>query len=901
MNVAFQLRQRPDAEPATALLLLRRDAAALFALCARLGADPLPTVHDTADGLLLVLDRPTTAAVPHALRLRALCPHLLVPVDADLSPQLHGDELRGLVRDRGLVLLPGGRVLAFAPAAPLPLAALVELPVMRQTAWQPLPEAPRAAERIVSIRLELPLPPPEALLDAGAGDIGSEEPRPSAGGMLDSIAANVQSRVGRSLMGLGGLPGLGFLARWGARMVGRAMERVPRLSESLLGKQEAALRELLRLFRAGKLDDALKRALPLGGPAERGGSAAGDARLPLHNLFYSLANILGPGGPPSVWYGGFDVQRELAMQYRKAAEEAANRGDHRRAAFIYGKLLGDYRAAADCLARGGLHADAAHLYLHKLHDLPAAAREFERAGDIDQSVRLWRQVGDHAAAGDVLRRAGDEETAFAEYTIAADRLAERGSFLEAAELMQARAQRPDRAETYLQLGWGVRPLGNSLACGNRLARLHADRRAGDALLSLTREARAFYDSPGHQAPARDFYHLAAGLADEPALASVRGEVRDLALLGLATKVREAVAAENRAGDVVSRLLGAGGAFAAPVVSDARFAVNALVRQPDRERRPRAWNIVNLGMGHVTATCAAAATGEVFVGFDTGQVVCFRPSASTVVTLTAGANLPVIGMTCDATGAVVVVQSIVRDTPRGSDGPSDEAWTTVYHSRNAGWESAPGRALYVLGRGVCRDDVDWLWCGWDEYEDLFLIRPGTAAHWVKLDSFLRGRVPASVALLQDEGVICAVFAAGSLWYHRIRFYSPILATFFETHLGWTPQSPVSWLRGDDLELAALGAEGAVHWSRLKFGDVGLKATATLSAADGYKAATLVRPGLVAAVGGGCIDWLRAGRNFQQTNRTVLDLGRVVACHASLPTSELLMVTADGRLHRVPLPA
>lgn len=52
-------------------------------------------------------------------------------------------------------------------------------------------------------------------------------------------------------------------------------------------------------------------------------------------------------------------------EYRKAASEAAKMGDHRRAAFIYGKLLGDYREAAAALMAGGLYHDAAQLYLLK--------------------------------------------------------------------------------------------------------------------------------------------------------------------------------------------------------------------------------------------------------------------------------------------------------------------------------------------------------------------------------------------------------------------------------------------------------------------------------------------------------------------------------------------------------
>src|SRR5205814_944312 len=68
---------------------------------------------------------------------------------------------------------------------------------------------------------------------------------------------------------------------------------------------------------------------------------------------YSLAALLGDGGPASVWLGGGDVWAELAAEYRRIARDAAARGDHRRAAYIYGVLLRDLRLAADTLAAGG--------------------------------------------------------------------------------------------------------------------------------------------------------------------------------------------------------------------------------------------------------------------------------------------------------------------------------------------------------------------------------------------------------------------------------------------------------------------------------------------------------------------------------------------------------------------
>ena len=52
------------------------------------------------------------------------------------------DEASALGRDRGLVFLPGGRVLAFSPDRPLTAAELLTCPRRPSRTWQPLPARP---------------------------------------------------------------------------------------------------------------------------------------------------------------------------------------------------------------------------------------------------------------------------------------------------------------------------------------------------------------------------------------------------------------------------------------------------------------------------------------------------------------------------------------------------------------------------------------------------------------------------------------------------------------------------------------------------------------------------------------------------------------------------------------
>ena len=123
----------------------------------------------------------------------------------------------------------------------------------------------------------------------------------------------------------------------------------------MLGRQEGALRELLRQFREGDVERALRHALPLGGDGGRGGHALGRRQAPRRSTRRTRSSrSSGSGrGPTGIWFGGFDVQAELAREYRKAAEEAERRGDYRRAAYIHGKLLNDFATAAHLLCPGG--------------------------------------------------------------------------------------------------------------------------------------------------------------------------------------------------------------------------------------------------------------------------------------------------------------------------------------------------------------------------------------------------------------------------------------------------------------------------------------------------------------------------------------------------------------------
>ncbi len=231
---------------------------------------------------------------------------------------------------------------------------------------------------------------------------------------------------------------------------------------------------------------------------------------------------------------------ELTREYRKAAEHSIRQGDFRRAAYIYGKLLGEDRMAAQALQRGGLHRDAAILYLKKVNDPAAAAKAFEAAGAADRAIELYRQLGQHTAAGDLLRRIGEEDAAVAEYLVAADRAAAATppDYHAAGTILKVHARRPELAIEHFRKGWGGAPASNATLCAVELALIHGELGEIAPIRGLLDEADAFFRSIGSNRDAETFYNTTTMMARAtPAMAPYAEEVRDRSLLTLAWRLQ----------------------------------------------------------------------------------------------------------------------------------------------------------------------------------------------------------------------------------------------------------------------------------------------------------------------------------------------------------------------------
>ena len=122
-------------------------------------------------------------------------------------------------------------------------------------------------------------------------------------------------------------------------------------------------------------------------------------------------NTLGGGSPADVWNIPPDQQYLLIQQYRELAAREIRLGRHRRAAYIFAKLLGDLVSAAGTLEAGHHFREAAALYRDRLNRPVDAAKCLERAGLLDEAALIFIECGLFEQAADIYVRLERQEEA----------------------------------------------------------------------------------------------------------------------------------------------------------------------------------------------------------------------------------------------------------------------------------------------------------------------------------------------------------------------------------------------------------------------------------------------------------------------------------------------------------
>jgi hypothetical protein len=371
------------------------------------------------------------------------------------------------------------------------------------------------------------------------------------------------------------------------------------------------------------------------------------------------------------------------------------------------------------------------------------------------------------------------------------------------------------------------------------------------------------------------------------------------------------------------LLGQSRAWEPAVVSDAHFALNRATRRPTQaETTPAAMSAppqrIQVGSGTVTAVASARVTGAVFVGFENGEIYCFRPQTSEVVRVSFTEEpLPVSSLAVAPRGEAVLA-----------------VWNGKERDLVGGWSHAPNGSFQPMEHHfldhsgphwLCPITYDFPALGapnpcvfallGNEHSVTMLSVPSLTlgpelwpvSHECHLSGGLafskgRGELTLAIDVFLFDGTMLLYGRSGNEW--------------LECSLGWRPSIPeessllcprIDWIRdgAEHLELVSVDEEGSLRWALLRLSDAEIVCEARNSAspAGGYLAATLIRPLFVAAVRSTSIHWLRArkAKGFRPWSITRVAIPTAVACFVSHGTHELIVVCRDGSLVRVAVPA
>jgi tetratricopeptide (TPR) repeat protein len=906
VDVPFRLTRRDTHAPTDAFLLLATDAKELATAGACLGANA-PAVFPVRGGFVLVPPAGHDVRhVPGAIALRRLMGDLLIPADAELVPALLPDEAAALTQHRGLVVLPGGAVLGFDPQ-PLRVTRWLRPVVVRRDDWQPFPPRPLRPDTLSVIERPAPLAGLMDVLGAGAPDdaeplgTGSgqgipEDARPPAtNSALTRFTASSKLAVGGFLAWVGRQFGSAGLAKLGGDLARSALEAVPRLSEKVLGDQEAALREVLRQLQSGDIEKGLRRAPAAVADPNQPARLGTDAQLGNRDTRYSLRDLIGSGGPATAWLGGGDVWNELAKVYRQLAEDATTRGDFRRAAYIYGVLLRDLRSAANVLLAGGLCRDAALLFRDRLNDPLAAADAFERAGDTDEAVRLYEKYEHFERAADLLLRIGDEERALLFHTKAAEQLARRGHFLAAGLLMRNRASRRDLALNYFRRGWeGI--TAENVTCGERLLDEYLAADDLPATKSLLAEAEAVLaDRPSDTGR---FFNYALGVGKDFLPAELRDDLSDHVRLMFASHLRTA-GSGHEGSRLANELFGHSAVWSGPVVRDAGFAVREKDRRPVPPAAPTHPPPVKLASGTVTAVAVARGTFDIVVATTEVIVVC-RVSEGRVVPLGDGGEEPFVAVSVDEKGSVVVALQVLSGTVQLTSFAVNDPHLLRRvregcDDLGGDWYLQPAVAdeLVVVALGPRR---------------LTLVGPVL----VTRESDVFRPEGLQTHLLVSAGRDSAWDWSDESIHHLNHNSSPPDET--QWIQPWKPARgdetlpapSIDWLTPEPgtLEVTGIDTEGFLRWAEFRVNDPAKPTKRqAIAPSDGYVASCLTGPGAVAGVTRqNEVQWFRlVGTRLDVVASVKLNVPTPVVALVARPThNEVVAIHADGHAVRVRRP-
>lgn len=391
-----------------------------------------------------------------------------IPVDGRLFPDPVVNELASIKRWPVQFFHPHIGLVGFERKDAMPLSSFVEMPVSTLQNWLvDFPVAP-ALPQLQGIMLEqAPMGAMEALMALIGVQPLSEIPNPddengnsskwswlfkpltTVGLWLLLIFAFIGKFIllfislllPKSVVGIGNKKTPGFLQQ--------LQSWIDNKMASIEKQRDTELNRLVKMFDQNK-DMALQYAIPLSNTQLNRGVASTSGKLSRRLLNFNFGHT--GGGAVDAWDLG-NYRLVLQQRYEKAATQAIENGDYKRAAYIYAHLLGDYFMAAKTLEDGKHYREAATVYQEHLKNKRLAAECLERGGLLNEAIALYVELENYEKAGDLYTQIGQPEKAIKYYEDVVTKCLAVQDYLNSARLIDVKIGDQERSLQVLLAGW----------------------------------------------------------------------------------------------------------------------------------------------------------------------------------------------------------------------------------------------------------------------------------------------------------------------------------------------------------------------------------------------------------------------------------------------------------------
>jgi tetratricopeptide (TPR) repeat protein len=395
---------------------------------------------------------------------------LFIPVNAELSPAISEPELQSLLIWDYQVFHPTIGFIGFENSDSINLADLLQYAAPRNVYWgyaqagrQPwIPlhqisvEQLTAQEVFEAFKDRINNKPLTEIPKSNKREVPAWLNNPIAGGLFKgifTIISGLSSIIPAGLFGSNSSSGGGNSGREEGKSPGlfrKIMNWMEEKIEDLERKRDSELKRLMEMFDKDT-NEALQYAIPLSSPYLSRGKAQPSANLTKRSTLFNLGRL---GGGYAV--DGWNVDNyysELRAKYLKAAQQAIEENDFKKAAYIYAQLLGDYNAAAATLRQGKYYREAAVLYKEHVKNLTMAATCYEEGGLLTEAIEIYTGLNQHEKAGDLYRDLGQEEPALNCYERCVVAAAANKDYLEESRIIIDKIGNKPRAKKVLLSGW----------------------------------------------------------------------------------------------------------------------------------------------------------------------------------------------------------------------------------------------------------------------------------------------------------------------------------------------------------------------------------------------------------------------------------------------------------------